>query len=110
MPLPPSTRAIGYQLGNIFLLLLFLGTAVMYSTSEPKVIRSYIVALAIADLTHIYCVYAIMGWDTFTDMKQWNDLTWGNVGATAFLFISRIAYLAGVMGKTKTPAIALKVD
>lgn len=44
---------VAYQLGNIYLLLAMVGIAVLYSTTEPKVVRNYIVALWIADIGHV---------------------------------------------------------
>jgi hypothetical protein len=33
-----------------------------------------------------------LGWDVVMDVWQWNDLTWGNIGITSFLLISRILW------------------
>ncbi|GAD92288.1 hypothetical protein PVAR5_0878 [Paecilomyces variotii No. 5] len=99
----PSSIALAYQLGNLYGLLLLLGIAVIYGTSEPKVLRNYLIALAIADLGHIYATYLAMGWDAFLDVSSWNALTWGNIGASAFLFVNRIAYFLGFFGYAKAP-------
>lgn len=81
-----------------------VGVGVLYSTSEPKVVRNYLVACAIADVGHVYVTYLAMGWDAFVDVQAWNALTWGNIGATAFLLVNRIAYFMGVFGYVKAEA------
>ncbi|EGC41647.1 conserved hypothetical protein [Histoplasma capsulatum var. duboisii H88] len=98
-----STQAIAYQLGNIFLLLATVGVAVLYSTSEPKMVRNYLIVLAIADLGHIFSVYWCIGFRDLINVWEWNDLLWGNVGASVILFVNRIAYLLGAFGHAKSP-------
>ena len=97
--LHPSSVALAYQLANIYLLLFLAGVGVCYTTTEPKVLRNYVAALAIADIGHIYATYLGMGWETFVDLASWNALTWGNIGASAFLFANRVAYLGGAFGE-----------
>lgn len=75
-------RLVALQLGNIYLLLAMVGLAVLNSTSELKVVRSYLVALWIADIGHIYVCYYVLGLDRFVDVGNWNSMTWGNVGVT----------------------------
>lgn len=103
-PLHPSTVVLAYQLGNIYLLLMSVGVGVLYSTSEPRVLRNYLIALAIADIGHIYATYVVMGWDAFVDVGAWNAVTWGNIGASGFLLMNRIAYLLGIFGYAKAPS------
>ncbi|CAL5866454.1 uncharacterized protein PFLUO_LOCUS662 [Penicillium psychrofluorescens] len=104
----PSSMALAYQLGNLYSLLFLVGVAVMYSTNEPRVLRNYAVALAIADIGHVYATYLAMGWEAFVDVTAWNALTWGNIGVTGFLFVNRIAYLCGLFGPTRAPKAAGK--
>ena len=70
--------------------------------------RNYLIALAIADVGHVYATYLGMGWAAFTNLSSWNALTWGNIGATTFLFINRLAYFAGIFGTAKAPKVAGK--
>jgi hypothetical protein len=81
---------------------------VCYTTTEPRVLRNYLIGLAIADVGHVYATFLGMGWDAFTDVAAWNVLTWGNIGATGFLFVNRIAYLLGVFGYAQAPKAAAK--
>jgi len=69
------------------------------------VLRNYLIGLAIADIGHIYATYLAMGWGAFSDVAKWNALTWGNIGATGFLFINRVLYLCGVFGFAKAPKV-----
>ncbi|KAF4819343.1 hypothetical protein CGCTS75_v011711 [Colletotrichum tropicale] len=93
-----NSRLVALQLGNIYLLMAMVGLAVLSSTSELKVVRSYLVALWIADLGHIYVCYHVLGLQRFIDVANWNSMTWGNVGVTAFLCLTRSAYLMGWFG------------
>ncbi|KAJ5668271.1 uncharacterized protein N7477_006841 [Penicillium maclennaniae] len=99
----PSTIALAYQLGNVYFLLSLVGIGVLYTSTEPKVLRNYLIGLAIADVGHVYATYLAMGWPAFVDVGAWNALTWGNIGATGFLFINRLLYLCGAFGAAKAP-------
>ncbi|KAF7157720.1 hypothetical protein CNMCM6106_003573 [Aspergillus hiratsukae] len=100
----PTSAALAFQLANLYGLLCILGIGICYSTTEPRVLRNYLYALAIADVGHIYVTYCCMGHDRFVDVMNWNVLTWGNVGVTGFLLINRIAYLVGLFGEARGPA------
>ncbi|KAL4991507.1 hypothetical protein BDW68DRAFT_152156 [Aspergillus falconensis] len=96
-----TSFALAYQLANVYGLLALLGAGVLYATSEPKVLRNYLVALAIGDVGHIYVTYLAMGPKLFFDVHRWNALTWGNIGATGFLLVNRLLYLLGVFERAK---------
>ncbi|KAI9368807.1 hypothetical protein BJX61DRAFT_522247 [Aspergillus egyptiacus] len=96
--IPATSFALAYQLANLYGLLAILGAGVVHATSEPKVLRNYLVALAIADVGHVYVTYLAMGRSLFLDVTGWNVLTWGNVGVTGFLFLNRMLYFLGVFG------------
>ncbi|OLN96498.1 hypothetical protein CCHL11_00570 [Colletotrichum chlorophyti] len=97
-PASDNSRLVALQLGNIYLLMAMVGLAVLNTTNELKVVRAYLVALWIADIGHIYLCYLVIGLDRFVDVGQWNSMTWGNVGATAFLCLTRSFYLLGLFG------------
>ncbi|KAL1998319.1 hypothetical protein VTN02DRAFT_6419 [Thermoascus thermophilus] len=101
--LEPSTLALAYQLANIYLLLFMLGIAVCHTTTEPKVLRHYLIALALADLGHLWSTYAAMGWDSFWDFSGWGAIAFGNIAVTGFLFVNRVMYLWGWFGEAKAP-------
>ena len=94
----PTTQILALQLGNVYGLLALIGVGVLYQTTEPKVIRNFLVACAVGDLGHLYVTYEVMGKD-FWDIGHWNDLAWGNIGITSFLFATRCLQLAGAFGK-----------
>lgn len=77
-----NAKMIAYQLGNIYLLLAMVGVAVLYSTTEVKVVRNYLIALAIADVSHVSITAYGMGYDRTIDIANWNAMAWGNIGAT----------------------------
>jgi len=96
----PTTQILALQLGNVYGLLGMIGVGVLYQTTETKVMRNFLLACAVADVGHLYVTYAVMGKD-FWDVAQWNDVAWGNIGITGFLFIVRCLYLAGALGNDR---------
>ncbi|KAK5998731.1 hypothetical protein PT974_01113 [Cladobotryum mycophilum] len=83
-PLPVTENGIvlALQLGNMYLLMFFVGVAVLYTTSEVKVVRNYLVAAWLADIGHIAFSCYGLGKERCLDPAGWNATTWGNIGAT----------------------------
>ncbi|MCJ1366090.1 hypothetical protein MMC16_005215 [Acarospora aff. strigata] len=98
-----GAHVVALQLGNVYLLLALLGIAVLYTTTEPKVVRNYIIALWIADIGHVVATAYVVGFTHLVDVGSWNSLAWGNIGATTFLFVTRSAYLMGLFGNDIHP-------
>lgn len=93
-----TSQLLAWQLGNCYALLGLLGLFILNTTSELKVVRAYLWALWIGDIGHVaFTVYA-MGVDATLDVSKWTAVTWGNIGATLFLFITRSMYFAGIFG------------
>ncbi|KAI1463703.1 uncharacterized protein F4812DRAFT_446055 [Daldinia caldariorum] len=97
-PRDDNARLIALQLGNTYGLLFLLGVAVLYTTTELKVVRNYLIALWIADISHVGVTCWLLGYDRTLDVGSWNAVTWGNVGFTTFLCLTRTAYLLGLFG------------
>ncbi|KAI1123922.1 hypothetical protein F5Y10DRAFT_41867 [Nemania abortiva] len=93
-----NARLVALQLGNTYGLLFLVGVAVLYTTNELRVVRNYLVALLIADITHVGLTCWGLGYERTVDVAAWNAVTWGNVGFTAFLALTRTAYLLGLFG------------
>ncbi|KAL6883808.1 hypothetical protein HDV57DRAFT_425718 [Trichoderma longibrachiatum] len=93
-----NTIVMAHQLGNMYLAMCFVGLALFRTTSEARVIRSYLVALLLADAGHVGFTWYGMGTDRFVDVLGWNAMAWGNLGATLFLAFTRVAYLSGMFG------------
>lgn len=83
--LTANVTMLAYQLGNIYLLLAMAGVAVLYSTTEAKVVRNYLVALWIADIGHVAATCYVLEYERVVDIAKWNSMTWGNVGVTVGL-------------------------
>ena len=96
----PTTRVLALQLGNVYGLLGLLGVGVLYQTTEPKVVRNFLLACAIGDVGHLYVTYMVME-GPFWDIGRWNVMAWGNIGVTLMLLITRCLYLMGYLGKDK---------
>ncbi|KAK6820681.1 hypothetical protein PG990_012664 [Apiospora arundinis] len=106
-----NARLVALQLGNAYGLLFMLGVAVLYTTTELKVVRNYLWALWIADIGHIGLTAYLLGYQNFMAFSKWNAMTWGNIGATGFLFLTRTAYLLGFFGVApQSPSLIRKVQ
>ncbi|KAI3399431.1 hypothetical protein diail_6905 [Diaporthe ilicicola] len=123
-----NSRLVALQLGNCYGLLFLAAVAVLYTTTELKVVRNYLIALWIADIGHVAVCYVGLGFDRFVDVASWNSMTWGNVGATvsevflrnqrtgsltdskAFLCLTRTAYLLGLFGPDAPISSAKKIQ
>lgn len=121
-PITANAKMVALQLGNIYLLLAMVGIAVLYSTNEAKVVRNYVISLALADIGHVAVTCYVMEYERMIDFANWNAMAYGNIGATVsistirpeadranartqvVLFSVRIAYLLGLFGPDRVPA------
>ncbi|KAL9010011.1 MAG: hypothetical protein Q9173_005015 [Seirophora scorigena] len=108
-PFTSTTQVLALQLGNCYGLIALIAIGVLYATSEPKVVRNYLIACAIADVGHLWATYTVLGYGNFVDVKGWNSLAWGNIGFTLFLFMTRAGYLIGFLGKNRAATGAKKL-
>ncbi|KAL9600637.1 MAG: hypothetical protein Q9219_003070 [cf. Caloplaca sp. 3 TL-2023] len=108
-PLTPTARVLALQLGNMYGLTALVAIGVLYATNEPRVVRNYLIACAIADVGHLWATYAVLGYTKFVDVQGWNKLAWGNIGVTFFLLMTRVGYLTGLFGTDRVVASAKKV-
>ncbi|KAK3394092.1 hypothetical protein B0H63DRAFT_444279 [Podospora didyma] len=83
-PVIPSdhTRVVTRQLGNCYGLAFLVAIAVLYSTTETKVVRNYLIALWVADIGHVAITCLAMGGKRSFAFGDWNPVTWGNIGIT----------------------------
>ncbi|KAK4192600.1 hypothetical protein QBC35DRAFT_424330 [Podospora australis] len=95
---PEQSLLVTQQLGNMYFLAFLLGVLVLHATTEIKVVRAYLVALAIADVTHVGITCATLGLGNSLNVAGWNPVTWGNIGITTSLFVTRMAYFLGLFG------------
>ena len=59
-----------------------MALAVLYTTSEVKVVRNYLVALWICDIGHVVITFLGLGVERGMAVGEWNAMTWGNIGCT----------------------------
>ncbi|KAF7559500.1 hypothetical protein G7046_g4672 [Stylonectria norvegica] len=78
-----NSLVVAWQLGNLYLLLAFIGLAVLWTSSELKVVRAYLFALWLGDIGHVAFSCYGLGWDRVMDPAEWNAMAWGNVAMTA---------------------------
>ena len=74
-----NSKILAWQLGNTYLLMGFVGLGVLLSTSELKVVKSYLFALWLGDIGHILFSCYGLGWDKVFNTSEWNALFAGNV-------------------------------
>lgn len=96
-----NISALAYQLSNIYGVTFLLSVGVCYATTEPKVLRNYVIALGIGDVGHCVGTYWAIGHEAFVDVAGWNFLTWANFAFSVFLLVNRVAYLLGGFGQPK---------
>lgn len=93
-----NITTLAYQLSNIYGVAFLLSVGICYATTEPKVLRNFVIALGIGDMGHCLATYLAMGHEAFVDVAGWNFLTWANFAFSLFLLVNRVAYLSGVFG------------
>ncbi|MCJ1404204.1 hypothetical protein MMC11_007429 [Xylographa trunciseda] len=101
VPSSPGAQVVAMQLGNTYMLLALLGLFILNTTTDVRVVKAYIVALAIADIGHVVPTMWMLGWKQSVDVQSWNKMAWGNIGATFFLFVTRMTYLLGLFGEDR---------
>jgi len=97
-----------WQLANCFFLLSLCSSFVLRVArdhlkhdlpSQERIVRSLLVPLAIADVTHVVVTLIAMPQEIIRKPLEWNGTTHGNISFSTFLFIMRMAWMAGV-GRT----------
>jgi len=103
----PQSLSLTLQLGNVFLLLAAMAVICCFTT-HAEIARRYLIAVALADLGHVYSLYCGMGEKVFWDLNQWNTMAYSNIGISLFLHVNRLMTVAGVFGKLGTRATTSK--
>ncbi|MCJ1285941.1 hypothetical protein MMC26_005283 [Xylographa opegraphella] len=101
VPSSQSAQVVAMQLGNTYMLLALLGLFILNTTMDSHVVKVYIIALAVADIGHVAPTMCMLGWERSIAVQSWNKMAWGNIGATIFLFVTRVTYLLGLFGKDR---------
>ena len=121
-----NSLVLAWQLGNLYLLMAFVGLGVLMTSSEIKVVRAYLFALWLGDIGHVGFTCYGLGMNRLMDPSAWNGMTIGNVAFTVsqifhcygasysccftqiFLFTSRSAYFLGLFGSGRPAVTASK--
>ncbi|KAJ4385678.1 hypothetical protein N0V93_010107 [Gnomoniopsis smithogilvyi] len=94
---PPQAQVLSYMLANVYLLLAALAIICCFSPSATTA-KWYLVALAFGDYGHIYASYRGLPAHVFWNIGQWNDVVWGNIGASVVLNVVRWLTVMGAFG------------
>ena len=98
-PISASTHILAYSLGSIFFLFAQINILCTVITRDVRVTKYYLAILACGDIGHLYANYKGMGPNVFWNFGDYNEVMFGNVAITVFLWVNRIATLAGVFGR-----------
>lgn len=74
-----------WQVGNLWLMLGLLSLSLLFTTSDPSVVRCYQAVYAFGDLGHLFFVSYGMGAARLLAISEWNLMTWTNFGRTVGL-------------------------
>jgi hypothetical protein len=55
---------------------------VLYTTTDPKVVRNYVIALLLGDIGHLAVTFYVLEYERFVDVSKWNAMAWGNIATT----------------------------
>ena len=77
-----NSLVLAWQLGNLYLLMAFVGLGVLMTTSEIKVVRAYLFALWLGDIGHVGFTCYGLGMNRLMSPSAWNGMTIGNVAFT----------------------------
>lgn len=107
--LDDRTQMIVMQLVNCYLLLGLLSSIVFRAVrdtlpnnpaAQERIVGASLLALAIADVTHILATFFGLPENLRYDPLSWNSMTHGNITITGFLFLGRISWFLGI-GRTR---------
>ncbi|CUA77492.1 hypothetical protein RSOLAG22IIIB_02507 [Rhizoctonia solani] len=106
-PVPDSdvdarARMAVLQLANCYMLLSLVSSFVFRAirdslphnmTAQEKIIKATLIALAIADVTHVLGTFVALPSHVAYAPGTWNATTHGNITFTLFLFLTRVAWM-----------------
>ncbi|KAI6777860.1 uncharacterized protein J7T54_002758 [Emericellopsis cladophorae] len=85
VPVNDNNMLVAWQLGNLYLLMAFMGIGILCTTSEAKVVRGYLTALWLGDIGHVAFTAYALGLETLKRPQEWNAMTRGNITFTKYL-------------------------
>ncbi|CAE6461133.1 unnamed protein product [Rhizoctonia solani] len=68
--------------------------------AQEQIIGAILAVLATADITHIIATVVSLPWEAVSTPSIWNGTTYGNIVGSAFFFVLRIAWFAGIGRQT----------
>ncbi|KAF2632371.1 hypothetical protein BU25DRAFT_406911 [Macroventuria anomochaeta] len=97
-PISPAVVILAYTLGSLFLLLAGYALTCTVLTLDGNVTKYYLLFAACGDIGHLVANYAGMGSAVFWAYREWNEVMWGNIAVTIFLFLNRLGTVLGLFG------------
>lgn len=88
-----NSVVVAWQLGNLYLLMAFMGVAILNTTSEVKVVKGYLFALWLGDIGHVGLSAYALGLEKLMKPLEWNALAGGNIAFTVSPSCSRGWYI-----------------
>lgn len=107
--IPTGTSIVLSQLANLYLLFTLNEALVLRSTSDPRVWKTVLFGLLVADLGHLWTVRQLgLGIYLPWNFARWNAIDWGNIPFVYLGASMRAAFISGVglgdAGKTSSKA------
>lgn len=92
--IPTGTSIVLSQLANLYLLFTLNEALVLRSTTDPRVWKTVLFGLLIADLGHLWTVRQsiYLPWN----FARWNAIDWGNIPFVYLGASMRAAFISGV--------------
>ena len=88
-------KALTVQFSNFLFLLALFSIAILRTTTEQRVVKAYLLVLAIIDLTHVASSAWVIGWGRFCDVGVWPVTAWVNYGYPCGIAFVRLVVLGG---------------
>ncbi|EUC53824.1 transmembrane protein, putative, partial [Rhizoctonia solani AG-3 Rhs1AP] len=70
--------------------------------AQEQIIGATLAILAASDIAHIIATVAALPWEVISNPSVWNGTTYGNLVGSAFFFVLRMAWFAGIGRQTVT--------
>lgn len=104
--IPTGTSIVLSQLANLYLLFTLNEALVLRSTSDPRVWKTVLFGLLVADLGHLWTVRQLgLGVYLPWNFARWNAIDWGNIPFVYLGASMRAAFISNVgMGGLGTGA------
>lgn len=94
----PLEHLLGLQSAVLMFMIAMITVVVMLYSTEPKVVRGYVLASAITDIPHWSAFFYVLGWEGLAAWRTWDAMLWMQLLFPVFTFAIKWGYLLGLFG------------